>query len=83
VAHAGHQVLDARATGRREGVAGMAEVVEVHSFGADRADRVWPAGQFAEIAAPQRGAAQAAEDQRAGLRADELGQVLFERRVIA
>jgi len=77
VSHPGHQVPQPGAAYRRQVIPGVAKIVKVQAFGADRADRMRPGGHLVEVAPPQRPALDAGEQQgaRAGAwRSSQPGQ---------
>jgi hypothetical protein len=76
VTHPGHQIPEASTAGRSEVVPGVPEIVKVQAFGADRPDGPGPSRHLVEVAAPQRPAFEAGEDERVGLRAGKQRQVL-------
>ena len=72
VSHPGHQVPQPGAAYRRQVIPGVAKIVKVQAFGADRADRMRPGGHLVEVAPPQRPALDAGEQQ--GARGRRLAQ---------
>src|SRR5262249_17299247 len=65
VSHPGHQVPQPGAAYRRKVIPGMAKIVEMQAFRADRVDRRWPGGHLVEVAPPQRPALDAGKQQGA------------------
>jgi hypothetical protein len=74
--HPGHQIPETGAAGRSEVVPGVPEIVKVQAFGTYCPDFLGPSRHLVEVAAPQRPALEAGEDERFGLRAGKQRQVL-------
>ena len=65
VPHPGHQVPQPGAAYSSKVIPGVAKIVKVQAFRADRADRVRPGGHLVEVAPPQRPAFGTGEQQGA------------------
>ena len=74
VPHPGHQVAQPGAADRGKVIPGVAKIVKVQAFGADRADRVRPGGHLVEVAPPKRPALDAGEQQGARGRGNVYGE---------
>jgi hypothetical protein len=78
VPHPRHQVPQPGAAYSRKVIPGVAEIVKVQAFRADRADCVRPAGPLVEVAPPQRPTLDAREQQGARGRSNKYREVLLQ-----